>query len=401
MAQIIEMPRYGANMDEGTVASWFVSEGDAVKAGDTIAEIAIEKLSNELLAPASGPFYPLVDEGETLPCGAIIGKIGEGEVAGGSEAVEAPVDEDIIDGRVVDHVAQVSYDVEVGASGSGKLTPKAAKLAEELGVDASGIKGTGYFDMITREDVRNAHGAGLLSPGAAPEVVAAVSVSADDNTRKLSEMEKMIAKGMKTSLDTMAQTTITRDMDVDNLAAYYESNKERFKNEGVKLSYTSLLVQIIGKALREYPVMRTVLSGNEMVERGQVNVGIAVDVPGGLVVPNIKEADSKDLRTISKELAELAEKSKNNKLTSDDLTGGTFTVTNLGMFGISYFTPVINIGESAILGLGAIRDEVVVKDGSFRLGKKMAFSLTHDHQVINGAPAARFLARIQELINEL
>jgi len=395
----VEMPRYGANMDEGTVATWVASAGDQVDEGDVIAEIAIEKLTNELLAPASGSFYPLVEEGRTLACGEYIAKIGDGPLAGGEKTVE----EDIINGTVIDNQSETrvaSYAVETSAT-AGDLTPKAAKLAEELGVDASMLKGSGYFGKITREDVRNAMASGMLKAGSAPVAAAPISYSAEDSVRKMSQMEKVIAGGMLNSLSSTAQTTITMDMDVDNLVSYYEANKGRYKEKGVKLSYTSLLVQVIGQALRQHPIMRTVVNGAEFVEKGAVNIGIAVDIPGGLIVPNIKNAETKSLEAISNELASLAEKSKNNELTQEDLTGGSFTITNLGMFNIQYFTPVINAGESAILGLGAIRDEVVVKNGGIHFGKKMAFSLTHDHQVINGAPAARFLLEIQALINAL
>ena len=242
---------------------------------------------------------------------------------------------------------------------------------------------------------------GMLKAGSAPMAAATISYSTEDSVRKMSQMEKAIAGDMLNSLSSTAQTTITMDMDVDNLVSYYEANKGRYKEKGVKLSYTSLLVQVIGQALRQHPIMRTVVNGAELVEKGAVNIGIAIDIPGGLIIPNIKSADTKSLESLSNELASLADKSKNNELTQDDLTGGSFTITNLGMFNIQYFTPVINAGESAILGLGAIRYEVVIKNGGIHFGKKMAFSLTHYHQVINGAPAARFLLTIQELINAL
>ena len=269
--------------------TWFIAEGDTVKEGDPIAEIAIEKLSNGLLAPADGVILKIVaEEGETLDCGEFIAKIGEGPLPSGEKTVE----EDIINGTIIDNQSEVreaSYRVETSAT-AGDLTPKAAKLAEALGVDASMLKGSGYFGKITREDVRNAMASGMLKADSGPVTAAPISYSTEDSVRKMSQMEKVIAGGMLNSLTSTAQTTITMDMDVDNLVSYYEANKGRYKEKSVKLSYTSMLVQVIGQALRQHPIMRIVVNGAEFVEKGAVNIGIAVDIPGGLIVPNIKNA---------------------------------------------------------------------------------------------------------------
>ena len=403
-ATIVVMPRYGANMDEGTVSTWFFSAGDMVEEGDVIAEISIEKLTNELLAPAAGPFYPLVEEGATLECGKPIAKIGEGEVAVQSSQAEEVVykceNEDVEYENAIANIVEAEEPAASAESDScvcsdlkpSVLTPKAKKLADEIGVDATRIKGTGYHNMVTREDVRKALAEGKLR--------VAINTTPPIN-RKMTAMEKAIAAGMYKSLQETAQTTITMDMDVDKLVEFYQANKTDYAAMGVKLSYTSILVNIVGKALKEFPIMRTVIEDNMFKELIDVNIGIAIDIDGGLIVPNIKNADKKFYSAVATELAQLAEKAKAGKLTESDLSCGSFTITNLGMFGIKYFTPVLNIGESAILGLGAIRRELAVRDGGFYKKNLMSFSLTHDHRVINGAPAARFLNRIQELINEL
>lgn len=395
-ATIVVMPRYGANMEEGTVSTWFFSAGDLVEEGDVIAEISIEKLTNELMAPVGGSFYPLVEEGATVKCGKTIAKIGEGEVADEGEVFSQCSPTEMVTESVKPVVEAVEVvkeiDVEANSCGCSVLTPKAQKLADELGVNATRIKGTGYHDMVTREDVKKAYDLGLLKN---------VSLAPTPINRKMTSMEKAIAAGMYKSLQETAQTTITMDMDVDKLVEFYQANKTDYAAMGVKLSYTSVLVNLIGKALKEYPIMRTVIEDNMFKELVDVNIGIAIDVEGGLVVPNIKNADKKFYSAVATELAQLAEKAKAGKLTENDLSCGSFTITNLGMFGIKYFTPVLNIGESAILGLGAIRRELAVRDGGFYKKNLMSFSLTHDHRVINGAPAARFLNRIQELINEI
>lgn len=395
-ATIIVMPRYGANMEEGTVSTWFFSAGDMVEEGDVIAEISIEKLTNELMAPVAGPFYPLVEEGATVNCGKTIAKIGEGEVADEGEVFSqcSPSEMAVESIKPIAEVVEVieDADFETNSCGCSVLTPKAQKLADELGVNATRLKGTGYYNMVTREDIKKAYDLGLLKN---------VSLAPTPINRKMTAMEKAIAAGMYKSLQETAQTTITMDMDVDKLVEFYQANKTDYAAMGVKLSYTSVLVNLIGKALKEYPIMRTVIEDNMFKELVDVNIGIAIDVEGGLVVPNIKNADKKFYSAVATELAQLAEKAKAGKLTESDLSCGSFTITNLGMFGIKYFTPVLNIGESAILGLGAIRRELAVRDSGFYKKNLMSFSLTHDHRVINGAPAARFLNRIQELINEI
>ncbi|KAF0091008.1 MAG: 2-oxoglutarate dehydrogenase E2 component (dihydrolipoamide succinyltransferase) [Fusobacteria bacterium] len=396
-ATIVVMPRYGANMEEGTVSTWFFSAGDMVEEGDVIAEIAIEKLTNELMAPVAGPFYPLVEEGATVNCGKTIAKIGEGEVAAEGEVFSqcSPSEMEVVENnKPVVEVVEVNEEVAADSNsyGSSVLTTKAQKLADELGVNATRIKGTGYYNMVTREDIKKAYDLGLLKN---------VALAPTPINRKMTAMEKAIASGMYKSLQETAQTTITMDMDVDNLVEFYQANKTDYAAMGVKLSYTSVLVNLIAKALKEYPIMRTVIEDNMFKELVDVNIGIAIDVEGGLFVPNIKNADKKFYSAVATELAQLAEKAKAGKLTENDLSYGSFTMTNLGMFGIKYFTPVLNIGESAILGLGAIRRELAVRDGGFYKKNLMSFSLTHDHRVINGAPAARFLNRIQELINEI
>lgn len=381
---LIEMPRYGANMDEGTISSWFVSEGEEVNEGDVIAEISIEKLTNELLAPVSGPIYILVEEGATVDCGTPIAKIGEGEFVN-----EAVVDE-------VEVIVEKENNEDIVAvrmsESSSKLTPKASKLASELGVDASHIEGSGYYGMVTRDDVKKAYKSGLLDKTA---------TTTTTTNRKMTAMEKAIANGMYQSLSNTAQTTITKDMDVDRLVSFYEENKGSYKDRGVKLSYTSLLVGLVARALEEFPIMRTVISEDMFKVLGDINVGVAIDIDEGLIVPNIKDVSRKSIEEIANDLVNIVDKAKSGKLVEDDLTGGAFTITNLGMFGIKYFTPVLNLGESAILGLGSIRKEIVIDGGNLSSKNLMAFSLTHDHRVINGAPAARFLNRIQELINEL
>ncbi|QRN86174.1 2-oxo acid dehydrogenase subunit E2 [Clostridia bacterium] len=456
---IIEMPRYGANMEEGTIAEWFVDEGDEVEEGDAIGEIAIEKLSNELLAPVSGVVRKILAQAEeTLACGEPIAIIADedADISGLLEAKGSPVVNEAVPAEETKPVAKVETREPVGevritpkaldlaekenidyraivgtgrhgditredvrnyiASGAAKpapatakalnedvkATPKAAVLAEELAIDIRSIKGTGRHGMVTREDIRAGIAAGTaskLNACTAETSLPSMSFGKPEASRvKMTEMQKVISKSMMSSLQETAQTTISMDMDVNNMVKAYKAHKEAYKANNVKLSYTAILIKAVAMAMIEHQSLRTSIVGNEFVTTDKINIGVAIDVPGGLVVPSIKNANEKSVSAIAVELADLAKRAKENALTMDEMSGSTFSITNLGMFGIKYFTPVLNPPESGILGVGTLVEQPVVKDGGIFMSHVMNFSLTHDHRIVNGAPAARFLNAIKEIL---
>lgn len=411
MARTITMPRFGATMEEGTINSWLVKEGDAVSKGDVLGEIAIEKLSNELLAESDGVVLKIIAEvGVTVLCGEpilIMGAVGE-SLADSVEAAPIKAEiEPVSVPPVVSQPKQVVVSQSAEFSASVQITPKALQLAEELGVDYHYVKGSGRFGMITREDLRAAIAAGtapkLVAAAPVVQAVPAPSVPPSDvhgETRKMSQMQQTIARAMDNSLKSTAQTTISMDMDASQLAKVYRAYKDLYSQKGIKLTYTTLLVKIVALALVEHPVLRTFIDDSSLVTRSEINVGIAIDIPDGLVVANIKNADKKTIRQIASELVDLGSRAKNGTLTLDEVTAGTFTITNLGMFGVKYFTPVLNPGESGILGVGMIQDVATIQDGGLFIKPVMNLSLTHDHRVVNGAPAARFLQTIQQLMND-
>jgi pyruvate dehydrogenase E2 component (dihydrolipoamide acetyltransferase) len=404
MATTIIMPRFGATMEEGTINSWSVKEGDTVSTGDLLGEIAIEKLTNELLAEEDGVILKLVAaEGDTVACGEpilIIGKAGESYESAGAQAplVETkkaamPAAESVQStGNKVD--PKSSKNAEYFASA--QITPKAQELAEELGVDYHYIKGTGRFGMISREDIRSAVESGLVTSGGSASSQTTVSAE----TQKMTQMQVAIARAMDASLKSTAQTSITTDLDATDLVKVYEAKKEEFSKKNLKLTYTAIFIKVVALALAEHRLLRTVIEDTNLVTRGDINIGIAIDIPEGLVVPNIKNANTKSIEKIAAELVDLGNRAKSNSLKADEISGGTFTISNLGMFGIKYFTPVLNTGESVLLGIGALQEIPVVKDGGIFVKPVINLSLTHDHRVVNGAPAARFLQTIQQICND-
>ncbi len=404
MAHIIVMPRFGATMEEGTINSWLVKEGDAISTGDVLGEIAIEKLTNELLAEEDGVVLKLVaEEGATLACGEpilILGAVGESMetmTPAAAPSVERnakaqPVGIDMPSGKQ----SKTAQPKVAEYRESAQITPKGLQLAEELGVDYHFIKGTGRFGMITREDIRNAIDAGTL-PEAGSKIMPPL-VSGE--MQKMSLMQLSIANAMDTSLKTTAQTTISMDLDATAMVKAYRAHKEEYSRKNIKLTYTAVLIKIVVAALVEHKLLRTVIEGTNLVTRGEINIGIAIDVDDGLLVPNIKNAHSKNLSEIATELETLGNQAKSNTLTMDEMNGGTFTITNLGMFGIKYFTPILKPGESGILGVGTIQEIVHVQDGGIFIKPVLNLSLTHDHRVVNGATGARFLQTIQQIMNE-
>jgi len=404
MATTIIMPRFGATMEEGTINSWSVKEGDVVSKGDLLGEIAIEKLTNELLAEEDGVILKLVAaEGDTVSCGEpilIIGKAGESLDPAGLPTPAAETNKAAVPAAESTLNSGTKMEARQSESGeyfaSAQITPKAEELAKELGVDYHYIRGTGRFGMISREDIRNAVDAGLVTSGGSSS--AQISITAE--TQKMTPMQAAIARAMDASLKSTAQTSITTDLDATDLVRVYKAQKEEFSKKNLKLTYTAIFIKVVAIALTEHKLLRTVIEDNSLVTRREINIGIAIDVPEGLVVPNIKSANTKSVEKIAAELVDLGNRAQNNTLKAEEISGGTFTISNLGMFGIKYFTPVLNTGESALLGIGALQEIPVVKDGGIFVKPIINLSLTHDHRVVNGAPGARFLQSVQQICND-
>jgi len=451
-------------MEEGTVASWAVAEGDRVETGAPFCEIEIEKLTNEMEAPASGVVRKILcPEGETRACGEPIAIIAEADedisglvlsgggdeaggttaasgAASGAEAGSAPEVSTPDPGKA----APVNAAPAAGsgafpgkpsgnASGDVKITPKALKLAEEMGIDYRPIKGTGIHGMITREDIRKHAGSDAASTAAAASAAAAAApadsaaspAGADSSAAasapaawdsgaapgawkqhyalgpgaKMSTVRKVTSRRMMESMSNTAQTSIFMDADLSELVDRYNEAKGAYKAEGAKLSYTAIILKAAAETLASHPVIRTAMTGpEEITTLSDINIGIAVDAEYGLTVPVMKQVDRLGLKDICRNLTVLADKAKSGTLSSEEMSGGVFTVSNVGMYGVKYFTPILNAPESAILGVGTLTQEVKVVDGGFQPRWILALSLTYDHRLVDGAPAARFLSDLRERI---
>lgn len=458
MANVLVMPKLGLTMTEGTIAKWHKTEGDPVKAGELLYEVETDKLTNEIEAKEGGILRKIiVPAGESTAClepiaiiaGAdedITGLVGSTEPEGEKTAAEGKA---AVEGAATNTSAGADPAQGIVRMPGDRIvaSPAAKKLAAEKGVGLERISGTGPNGRITLKDVEAFDAASAAWNTSAVQAASAVSsqvsedpaprqkatpmaekIAADlqvnlsdaseagrrttkadvmafvqsdaqaqaqpqsERTAVMSGMRKVIAKRMSASHS--ACPTVTYDISIDMSAL--QSIKYGLKKENVKVSYTDLLTYIAARTLPEFPLMNCSVDGETLIYKNYVNMGIAVALPDGLVVPVIKNAHLKGVSEISKELISLSEDAKNGKLAPDALKGGTFTITNLGMFGIESFSPIINLPEVAILGVNTIQMTQVYENGGFTAKPLMKVSLTADHRAVDGAVAAQFLARLKK-----
>ena len=433
MAKVIVMPKLGLTMTEGTLSKWLKHEGEAVKEGEPLFEVETDKLTNTIEAAASGTLLKIaLPEGGVAPCMEPVAVIGEpGEdfaslLGGAAPAEEKPA---------APAAAPAASAAPARKPGERVLaSPAAKKLAKELGIDLALVPGTGPKGRVTEDDVRNYKPA--AAPAAEPaepkvkasplaakvaadiglelkdlpakgrvmaaDILAAVrkggSAPAEEAPREeavpMNGMRKAIARNMQNSHMTSPTVTFNLGIDMTELKRV----REQLKAGDLKVSYTDILVKVVAKALTEFPVLNCSVVDDKIVYKHYVNMGVAVALDNGLVVPNVRDADKKGIAEISAEVKELAKKAREGGLGMDALTGGTFTITNLGMYGIESFSPIINQPEVAILGVNTIVEKPVVIDGEICVRPILNLSLTADHRVVDGSVAAQFLQRVKKLI---
>jgi pyruvate dehydrogenase E2 component (dihydrolipoamide acetyltransferase) len=401
------MPRFGLTMHEGTIQRFFKAAGERVTAGEPLYEVETEKVLYQVEAPASGTLaIAMFDEGATVECGVAIAVIAEaGEdvatvAARYSRSKSAPAHRDspVTSPPAAIQTAAVNPSQTAAPNPSRRdrhaASPVARKLAAELGVDLDKIEGTGPGGRITREDVeRAAKSAATLQPtGSAAQPPAAPSA----DRVAFRGVRKVIAERMHQSLHSSAQITIAAEADVTPATEFRARLSREFD-----FSYTDMMIHSVARALMRHPRMNARLNekGAEIVAFASANVGVAVALDEGLIVPVVNRAESKSLREIAVESRALGEKARAGQLKLEDVTGGTFTITNLGMFGIDAFTPILNPGETGILGVGRIVEKPAVYRGEIAKRAMLWLSLTFDHRVLDGAPAADFLQSVIEFFN--
>jgi pyruvate dehydrogenase E2 component (dihydrolipoamide acetyltransferase) len=394
MAVEVTMPKFGLTMHEGTIQRFFKAVGESVSAGDPLYEVETEKVLYEVESPASGVLVvALFEEGATVECGVAVAVIAEANddpaslrAKYGSAPAAASSNGEV---KIAKAPAPDAIEAKSTSSERRAVSPVARKLAVELGVNLDRVNGTGPGGRITREDVERA----AKSPPPASPARPSSATTARQSI-PLRGMRKTIAERMHQSLRETAQLTITSEADVTAATELRERLKREFD-----FTYTDLLMQAVGRALLKHPRMNARLEGNEIVTSSEANIGLAVSLDEGLIVPVIREVTSKSLREIATLTKEAGEKARAGKLKLEDISEGTFTITNLGTYGIDAFTPILNSGETGILGVGRIVDKPAIYRGEMTRRAMMTLSLTFDHRVIDGAPAALFLQSVIDLFN--
>jgi pyruvate dehydrogenase E2 component (dihydrolipoamide acetyltransferase) len=386
------LPSLGFDMTEGLLARWLMNEGDPVAKGQAIAEIETEKATVEIEAAAAGILARIiVRAGETVPVGTLIGVIAEAgeEVAAGSAPTPAP---------------PPSAPVPEAGEGAApsvarvKASPVARKMAEEAGLDLSRIKGSGPGGRVVERDVQEAIGAGTAPvPPAAPAPPAVPTGPAPGASVPLSRMRKTIARRMTESKATAPHFYVTVEINMDE-AMRVREQLNALAQEAERISVTDLVVAAAARTLARFPVMNASYRGDNLEMHSQVNIGIAVALEDGLIPTVLRDADKKPLKRIAAESRALAERARTNKLRTDDLGGGTFTVSNLGMFDVDEFIAIINPPEAAILAVGAVTRRPFAAAGEVRIASLMKTTLSVDHRAADGAQAGRFMQEFKKLL---
>ncbi len=406
MAIKIEMPKLSDTMEEGVIAKWNVKEGDTVEAGDIIAEVETDKATMDVEVFDAGTILKIVPgEGDAVPLGGLIAVVGEeGEdisdlLEGGESSSSASEEKEEVkkDAESESTKEEASAPTASSSSDNGrvKASPLAKKIAEDKGIDLSGVSGSGPEGRIIKKDVEDFKGSGGLTKPAASPTPAPSFESLESKEVKVSQMRKAIARRLSESKFTNPHFYETIDID---MKAAFEARKAMNEANDVKISFNDIVVKACAVALTRHQAINSSWHDDVIMQHGDVNVAVAVAIDEGLMTPVINHADKKGLSQISAETRELAGLARDRKLQPDQMEGSTFTISNLGMFGIEEFTAIINPPNACILAVGAIRDVPVVENGEIVAGKRMKVTLSSDHRVVDGAKAAQFLNTVRNLI---
>ncbi len=390
MTTPIEIPRLGMATAEASLIEWTAKEGEWVEESQVVVVIEVDKIRSDVEAPAAGFLHILSAEGSTAPVGQAVGLIAESK-----EELEA-LQKEPPQKKPARAAGPAEAARTTGREERIRISPVARKMAEEHAVDITGIEGSGPGGRITREDIEKAI-AGKETPSA--EAYEGRKVQ---KTIPLAGMRKSIAEHMQRSLSVSAQLTNMGEIDMGEIVQKRKDLLEKESAPGVRITYTDILVFALARLLGEHPVINSSLIENEIITWDSINIGVAVALEEGLIVPVVKDADDKSLAGISQAVKTLTEKARTGKLTHEEVSGGTFTLTNLGALGggWNFETAIINQPESAILRTGSITERAAVRNGQIVVRPIMTYSFTYDHRVIDGAVAAKFMASLIGLLED-
>lgn len=393
----IKAPQLPESVPDGTIATWYKNVGDSVSRDEPLVDIETDKVVIEVVAPADGVLTEILkDSGETIVSNEAIANI---EAAAAAPAVEAP-------GAEASAAATAPAGSE--AEGDSLLSPAARKMAEENNLDVTTIKGTGKDGRVTKEDVvHHLSGQSAAAVTTAPAAAATGDLSANNAGRieervPMSRLRAKVAERLLTATQTTAMLTTFNEVNMQPVMDIRNRYKEEFErtHDGVRLGFMSFFVRASIEALKRYPAVNASIDGNDIVYHGYQDIGVAVSSPRGLVVPVLRNADNMGLAQIEKGIRSFGEKARDGKLAIEDMTGGTFTISNGGVFGSLLSTPILNPPQTAILGMHKIQDRPMAVNGDVKVLPMMYLALSYDHRMIDGKEAVQFLVTIKELLED-
>ena len=396
----IKAPQLPESVPDGTIATWYKNVGDSVSRDEPLVDIETDKVVIEVVAPADGVLTEILkDSGETIVSNEAIANIEAGAAAAAAPAVEAAVAE-----------ASAAATAPAGseAEEDSLLSPAARKMAEENNLDVTTIKGTGKDGRVTKEDVvHHLSGQSAAAVTTAPAAAATGDLSANNAGRieervPMSRLRAKVAERLLTATQTTAMLTTFNEVNMQPVMDIRNRYKEEFErtHDGVRLGFMSFFVRASIEALKRYPAVNASIDGNDIVYHGYQDIGVAVSSPRGLVVPVLRNADNMGLAQIEKGIRSFGEKARDGKLAIEDMTGGTFTISNGGVFGSLLSTPILNPPQTAILGMHKIQDRPMAVNGDVKVLPMMYLALSYDHRMIDGKEAVQFLVTIKELLED-
>lgn len=397
MAEII-VPELAESITEGTIAQWLKKPGDTVDKGEFIVELETDKVNVEVISEEAGVVQELLAaEGDTVQVGQVIAIVGAGSGAPAATPVAAPVEAAV----TTPAAAAVVIEEDAGASDRTIASPAARKMAREKGIDLAAVSPVDPMGRVRVQDVE-AHG---TAPKAQPAVAAtpAATVAAQDDGRvtreKMTRRRQTIAKRLLEVKQSTAMLTTFNEIDMTNVMALRSRKKDQFfEQNDVRLGFMSFFTKAVVAALKKYPYVNAEIDGDEIILKNFFDIGVAISTDGGLVVPNVVDADRKNFAEIEGTIVELAKKARDNKLTMADMTGGSFTITNGGVFGSLMSTPIMNGAQVGILGMHTIQRRPVAIGDNIEIRPMMYVALSYDHRVIDGKDSVGFLKMVKELI---
>lgn len=396
MATEIRVPTLGESVSEATIGKWFKKPGEAVKADEPLVELETDKVTLEVNAPAAGVLGEIVaKEGDTVGVSALLGTIAEG----GAAAAPAPKAE----AKPAAAPAPAAEAPKAAATKAADSGPAVSRLAAESGVDPSKVAASGKDGRVTKGDMLAAIATGgAAAPTAAPAPITVRAPSApDDGAReervKMTKLRQTIARRLKEAQSNAAMLTTFNEVDMSGVMALRNQYKDVFeKKHGVKLGFMGFFVKACVQALKEIPAVNAEIDGTDIIYKNYYHIGVAVGTEKGLVVPVVRDADELSIAGVEKKIGEFGRKARDGKLSIEEMQGGTFTISNGGVYGSLMSTPILNAPQSAILGMHKIQERPVVVNGKIEIRPMMYLAVSYDHRIIDGKEAVTFLVRIKE-----